>query len=58
MVIETVNFIDLDIETYLLKFNAFQSDDDNEEVEYKPLPGGPSGGGEAENKGPKKEQVG
>ncbi|KAG6780464.1 hypothetical protein POTOM_013324 [Populus tomentosa] len=33
------------------------NDDDNEEVEYRPLPGGPSGGGEAENKGPKKEQV-
>lgn len=33
------------------------NDDDNEEVEYKPLPGGPSGGGEAENEGPKKEQV-
>jgi len=27
-------------------------------VEYKRLPGGPSGGGEEENKGPKKEQVG
>ncbi|XP_061980810.1 sulfite exporter TauE/SafE family protein 3-like isoform X2 [Populus nigra] len=30
--------------------------DDNEEVEYQPLPGGPSGGG-AENKEPKKEEV-
>jgi hypothetical protein len=27
-------------------------------VEYQPLPGGPSGGGEAENKEPKKEAVG
>lgn len=33
------------------------NDDDNEEVEYQPLPGGPSGGGEAENKEPKKEAV-
>jgi len=27
-------------------------------VEYQPLPGGPSGGGGAENKEPKKEAVG
>uniref|UniRef100_A0A6N2N2I5 Uncharacterized protein n=1 Tax=Salix viminalis TaxID=40686 RepID=A0A6N2N2I5_SALVM len=31
--------------------------DDSEEDEYRPLSGGPSGGGEAENKEPKKEEV-
>ncbi|KAJ6696271.1 hypothetical protein OIU74_015210 [Salix koriyanagi] len=31
--------------------------DDSEEDEYRPLSGGPSGGGEAENKEPKREDV-
>ena len=54
-----VNFTtDLDIEIYLLKFSAFYSGDHSEEDEYRPLSGGPCGGGEAENKEPKKEEVG